>query len=97
MWVTPEPRPSTARRLRGPGAGAAGCEKVFAEQVSSVAARPQLEATLDYLRDVDVLVVTRIDRLARSVADLCAIIKRIEAKGATLRILAMNLDTSTSL
>jgi DNA invertase Pin-like site-specific DNA recombinase len=76
---------------------AAGCEKVFAEQVSSVAARPQLEATLDYLRDVDVLVVTRIDRLARSVADLCAIIKRIEAKGATLRILAMNLDTSTSL
>ena len=41
------------------------------------------------------LVVTKIDRLARSVADLCAIIKRIEAKGATLRIIAMNLDTST--
>ena len=41
-------------------------------------------------------VVTKIDRLARSVADLCAIVKRIEAKGATLRILAINLDTATS-
>ena len=99
MWVTPEPRPSSSagfeaqeRELR-----AAGCEKVFTEQVSSVATRPQLDTALDYLWDVDVLVVTKIDRLARSVADLCAIIKRIEAKGATLRILAMNLDTSTSL
>src|SRR5208282_4505164 len=35
------------------------------------------------------------DRLARSVMDLCTIVKRIETKGATLRILAMNLDTST--
>ena len=41
-------------------------------------------------------VVTKIDRLARSVADLCTIVKRIEAKGATLRILAINLDTATS-
>jgi DNA invertase Pin-like site-specific DNA recombinase len=78
------------RDLRG-----AGCEKLFSEQVSSVASRAQLEAVLDYLRDGDVLVVTKLDRLARSVADLCAIVKRIEAKGATLRILAMSLDTST--
>jgi len=42
-----------------------------------------------------VFVVTKIDRLARSVADLCAIVKRIESKGATLRILAINLDTAT--
>ena len=70
--------------------------KVFAEQVSSISARAQLELALDYLRDGDVLTVTKLDRLARSIGDLCAIIKRIEAKGASLRILGMGLDTSTA-
>ena len=74
----------------------AGVEKVFAEQVSSVASRAQLEAALDFIRAGDVLVVTKLDRLARSVADLCAIVKRIEAKNAALRILAIGLDTATS-
>jgi DNA invertase Pin-like site-specific DNA recombinase len=74
---------------------AAGIERVFAEQISSVAARTQLEAALDFIRGGDVFVVTKIDRLARSVADLCAIVKRIESKGATLRILALGLDTAT--
>ena len=46
-----------------------GCEKVFHEQVSSVAERAQLEAALDYIRDGDVLVVAKLDRLARSVPD----------------------------
>ena len=41
------------------------------------------------------LIVTKLDRLARSVADLCKIVEKIEAKGASLRILAMNLDTAT--
>ena len=75
---------------------AAGAEKFFSEQVSSVASRAQLEDALDYLRDGDVFVVTKLDRLARSVADLCGIVKRIEARGASLRILAMGMDTSTS-
>jgi DNA invertase Pin-like site-specific DNA recombinase len=74
---------------------AAGCEKVFSEQVSSVATRPLLEAALDFVRAGDTFVVTKIDRLARSVTDLLAIVKRIEAKGAALRILAIGLDTST--
>jgi DNA invertase Pin-like site-specific DNA recombinase len=74
---------------------AAEVERVFAEQISSVATRAQLEAALDFIRAGDVFVVTKIDRLARSVADLCAIVKRIESKGATLRILAINLDTAT--
>ena len=74
---------------------AAGVEKVFAEQISSVATRSQLEAVLDFIRSGDVFVVTKIDRLARSVADLCAIVKRIETKGATLRVLQINLDTAT--
>jgi DNA invertase Pin-like site-specific DNA recombinase len=75
---------------------AAGAEKLFAEQTSSVAVRAQLEAALDSIRAGDIFVVTKIDRLARSVADLCAIVERIAAKDAALRILAMNLDTATS-
>lgn len=76
--------------------GAAGCKKVFTEQVSSVAQRNQLEAAIDYLRDGDTLVVTKLDRLARSMRDLIATEDRIKAKGASLRILAMNLDTATA-
>src|SRR5262245_953279 len=74
---------------------AAGCTRIFAEQVSSVAERDQLSAVLDYLRDADILVVTKLDRLARSVRDLLEIVHRVEAKDAGLRILAMNLDTTT--
>ena len=43
-------------------------------------ARAQLEAALDFIRAGDVFVVTKLDRLARSVVDLCAIVKRIETK-----------------
>lgn len=75
---------------------AAGCAKLFGEQVSSVAEREQLAAALDYVRDGDVLVVTKLDRLARSMRDLLDIVAKIEAKGASLRILAMNLDTTTA-
>ena len=75
---------------------AAGVEKVFAEQVSSVADRGQLEAALDYARDGDVLVVTKLDRLARSIRDLCGIVDRLTAKGVSLRILGMGLDTATA-
>jgi DNA invertase Pin-like site-specific DNA recombinase len=74
---------------------AIGVERLYGEQVSSVATREQLELALDYVREGDALVVTKLDRLARSVHDLCNIVKRIEAKGASLRILSMNLDTST--
>src|SRR5271156_1946329 len=73
-----------------------GVEKVFAEQVSSVAERGQLEAALDYVRNGDVLVVTKLDRLARSIRDLCSIVDRLTAKGVSLRILGMGLDTGTA-
>jgi DNA invertase Pin-like site-specific DNA recombinase len=75
---------------------AAGVEKLFTEQVSSVAAREELEAALDYVRNGDVLVVTKLDRLARSIRDLCAIVDRLTAKGVSLRILGMGLDTATA-
>jgi DNA invertase Pin-like site-specific DNA recombinase len=74
----------------------AGCDRFFLEQASSVGERAQLDAALDYLRDGDTLVVTKLDRLARSVRDLLRIVDRIDAKGAGLTILAMNLDTKTA-
>lgn len=73
----------------------AGIEKVFAERVSSVSKRPQLMAALDYCREGDVLIVTKLDRLARSVDDLVAITKRLKEKNVDLQILSLNLDTST--
>jgi DNA invertase Pin-like site-specific DNA recombinase len=79
----------------------AGCDKIFAEQVSSVAQREQLEATLDYVREGDTSTVTKLDRLARSVGDLLEIVARLEAKMVSLRVLAMSgaqpLDTSTAM
>jgi DNA invertase Pin-like site-specific DNA recombinase len=75
---------------------AAGVEKMFTEQVSSVAEREQLDAALDFCRARDALVVTRLDRLARSIRDLCSIVDRLEAKGVSLRILGMGLDTATA-
>ncbi|MGM5011599.1 MULTISPECIES: recombinase family protein [Rhizobium] len=75
---------------------AAGCTKIFKEQLSSVANnRTELERALEFVREGDVLVVTKLDRLARSVADLVAITATLRSKGVELRILTMNLDTST--
>lgn len=76
---------------------AAGCEKVFIEQVSSVdvGERLELARVLDMLRAGDVMVVTKLDRLARSMSHLMDLLKVIDGKGASLRILAMNLDTGT--
>ena len=76
----------------------AGCEKVFVEQVSSVdmAARRKMVEALEYLRDGDTLVVTKLDRLARSVANLMELLEVIETKRASLRILSMGIDTGTA-
>lgn len=78
---------------------AVGCTKIFSEQVSSVTpARPQLAAALDYLREGDVLVVTKPDRLARSTADLLSIVTRLSDRKVGLRVLSMGgseMDTSS--
>ncbi|ABN77130.1 recombinase family protein [Cereibacter sphaeroides] len=76
---------------------AAGCEKIFREQVSSVDVikRDQLGLALDFLREGDTLVVTKLDRLARSVAHMHDLLHRITAKGAALKILNMGIDTNT--
>jgi len=77
---------------------AAGVEKLFSEQLSSVdAERPQLAAALDFIREGDVLVITKIDRVARSVSHLCEIETRLHAKGASLLVLNPAIDTSTPI
>jgi DNA invertase Pin-like site-specific DNA recombinase len=75
---------------------ALGCERILKEQVSSIAARPQLERALDSLRKGDVLIVTKLDRLARNVVHLGQIVDRVQTAGASLRIVSMGLDTGTA-
>lgn len=75
---------------------AAGCTKIFQEQVSSIAQRIQLERALDYVRAGDTLVVTKVDRLARSTVGLWDIVKRLESiddGGAGLRVLNLGGET----
>ena len=76
---------------------AAGCGKLFSEQVSSVDVgnREQLAQALDFIREGDTLVVTKLDRLARSDGHLLSILDTLKAKGADLRILSMGIDTAT--
>src|SRR5258707_1107160 len=74
---------------------AAGCEKVFKEQVSSVARRAQLEAATDFAREGDTLAVTKLARLARSVEPLMKIEAQLRTKGVSLRILNLGIDTAT--
>ncbi len=76
---------------------AVGCDKVYKEQVSSVDVRKrlELERAIDQLRDGDSLIVTKLDRLARSVPHLLEVLEAIQDKQASLRILDMNIDTST--
>ena len=64
-----------------------GVERIFDEQVSSVGERKQLEVALDFVRDGDTLVVTKLDRLARSTIDLLKIVDRLDTKNVGLRIL----------
>jgi len=74
---------------------AAGCEKLFIEHASGKdIARPQLAAAMEYMREGDTFIVTKLDRLARSVADLMTMVEALTAKGIQFRILAMDLDTA---
>jgi DNA invertase Pin-like site-specific DNA recombinase len=73
------------------------CEKVFSEKQSgtSTSKRDQLAASLEFVREGDTLVVTRIDRLARSVADLEGIVATLDKKGVFLKATEQPIDTST--
>jgi len=72
-----------------------GCEEVFSEQVSSVEHRGQLDAALRMLRRGDTLVITRLDRFARSLGHALCLENKITERGANLKILDPNIDTGT--
>jgi DNA invertase Pin-like site-specific DNA recombinase len=77
---------------------AAGCELIRAEKKSgtSTEGRGELRTLMDFVRKGDTIVVTRIDRLARSIADLSTIVRELEAKGVALRATEQPVDTSTA-
>jgi DNA invertase Pin-like site-specific DNA recombinase len=65
----------------------AHCDKIFREKRSGVdAGRPELKRCLEYLRDGDTLLVTKIDRLARSTADLYRIVSQLAEKGVSFKV-----------
>ena len=71
------------------------CDKLFEEKRSGTTdARPQLKQCLNYVREGDQLIVTRIDRLARSTLHLCQIAETLRDKGVDLVVLDQNIDTS---
>jgi DNA invertase Pin-like site-specific DNA recombinase len=72
---------------------AAGCERIYAEQVSSVGERGELGRALDFVREGDTLVVTKVDRLARSTMGLWDIVERLKGRGAGLRVLNLGGET----
>lgn len=75
-----------------------GCTKVFAEKRSGRQAdsRPELQACLSFLREGDMLVITKLDRMARSVLDLAKISDQLRKKGVTLKVVDQAIDTGTS-
>lgn len=72
-----------------------GCEKIFREQVSAIGTRGQLDAAIEFCRDGDTLVVTKLDRLARSVRHMWEVLDRVRSKGAAVRIENLGIDTGT--
>ena len=74
----------------------AGCQRIFMEEASGGRwERPELHRMLDQLRDVDTIVVWKLDRLSRSLKDVLNIMERIKAAGAGFRSLTEAIDTTT--
>jgi len=76
----------------------AKCDIIRSEKLSgsSKSERFELQTLLDFIRSGDELVVTRIDRLARSIADLQDIVRELRSKGAALKVLEQPIDTSSA-
>ena len=71
------------------------CDKIYQEKKSGTGGRnPRLAACLEYVREGDVLVVTRLDRLARSTLHLCQIAAELERKQVNLQVLDQSINTS---
>ena len=75
---------------------AAGCERVFTDHASGrLAKRPALSELLAYARRGDTLVITKLDRLGRSVANLIELASDLASRGIGLRVLDQGIDTTT--
>lgn len=76
----------------------AGCDLIRSEKRSgtTTAGREELRTVLDFLRSGDVLLVTRIDRLARSIGDLQDIVRTVRSRGASIRATEQPIDTGTA-
>lgn len=73
----------------------AHCDKIFQEKVRGASSkRSQLDTCLEYLREGDTLVISRLDRLARSTLHLCQIAAELERKKVALQVLDQNINTS---
>ncbi|TIH34964.1 recombinase family protein [Subtercola vilae] len=75
----------------------AGCERIYMEKLSgTLASRPELDRALDHLRAGDILVITRLDRLGRSVKNLIDISERLRQGDIALRVVEQGIDSTTS-
>ena len=73
-----------------------GVDKLFAEKLSgTTAARPELKSCLEYVREGDVLVITKLDRLARSTLHLHKIVNDLNDRGVGFKVLDQSIDTTT--
>jgi DNA invertase Pin-like site-specific DNA recombinase len=73
------------------------CDKIFQEKKSGTSdKRPRLKACLEYVREGDTLVVTRLDRLARSTLHLCQLAEKLKRKGVNLQVIDQNIDTNNA-
>ena len=77
---------------------AAGCSKIYQEKVSgtSTNGREQLAAMLDYVREGDTVIITKLDRMGRSLADLLDIVNQLDTKGVTFKVLDQSIDTGSA-
>ncbi len=75
-----------------------GCQKIYTDhKTGRTIDREELKKCLDYLRDGDVLAITRVDRLGRSLKDLINICYELKERGIDLYIIQQNIETSTSI
>jgi DNA invertase Pin-like site-specific DNA recombinase len=74
-----------------------GCSEIFEEKISALSQkRTELDNALRTIREGDVLIVTKLDRLARSMQDLLTLSKRLQKKQSELKVLDQSIDTTTS-
>jgi DNA invertase Pin-like site-specific DNA recombinase len=75
---------------------AAGCERIFVDKASGkLASRPELDKALEYVRPGDQLVVTKLDRLGRSLQHLMDLTAKLSARGVDFQVLSGGIDTTS--